>query len=282
MGNARLMAALAAAVGMLLASALGSPAVAQTSSTLEEIVVTAQRREQNLQEVGIAVTAFGAEQVRNLGFSSTTDTTKMTPNLNYTVPQGESSQVNFFLRGVGLNDFADAQENPVAVYVDDVYKPAMGGLALQLFDVQRIEVLRGPQGALFGRNSTGGVIHFVTKRPSRELDAYADVAYGRFSEVRAEAAVGGPLSDSLMGRVSVAFDNHDGWTKNRTPGVQDYNGADALAGRAQLLIEPSDELSVLLAGNYSRNEAAVGAGQHQSARPSDDFNTGLPLGPNGD
>ncbi len=282
MGNARSVAAVAAAVGALLASAAASPALAQGSGTLEEIVVTAQRREQNLQEVGIAVTAFGAEQVRNMGFSSTTDITQMTPNLNYTVPQGESSQVNFFLRGVGLNDFADAQENPVAVYVDDVYKPAMGGLALQLFDVQRIEVLRGPQGALFGRNSTGGVIHFVTKRPTRELDGYADVAFGRFDEIKAEAAIGGPLSEAVMARVSAAYDNHDGWTKNRTPGVQDYNGADAIAGRLQLLFEPSDELSVLLAGNYSRNEAPVGAWQHQSSRPSDDFNTSLPLGPDED
>ena len=119
-------------------------------AALEEVVVTAQRREQNLQEVGISVTAFSDEQVRNMGFGNTVDVAQMTPNLNYTVPQGESSQINFFLRGVGLDDFADAQENPVAVYVDDVYKPAMGGLALQLFDIERIEVLRGPQGALLG------------------------------------------------------------------------------------------------------------------------------------
>jgi len=273
------VAAVASAVGALLAVAAAGPALAEGGGTLEEIVVTAQRREQNLQEVGIAVTAFGAEDVRNMGFGNTTDIAQMTPNLNYTLAQGDSSFVNFFLRGVGLNDFADAQENPVAVYVDDVYKPAMGGLALQLFDVQRIEVLRGPQGALFGRNSTGGVIHFVTKRPSRDFDAYADVAYGRFNEVKAEAAAGGPLSDLLMGRVSVAYDNHDGWTKNRTPGVQDYNSLDAIAGRAQLLFEPSDDLSVLLAGNYSRSKGAVGAWQHQASRPSDDHNTSLALGP---
>jgi iron complex outermembrane receptor protein len=277
MGHAGSAAAVAAAVGALLATMMGSPAVAQTSGSLEEVVVTAQRRDQNLQDVGIAVTAFSAQEVRNLGFSSTVDITQMTPNLNYTVPQGESSQINFFLRGVGLNDFADAQENPVAVYVDDVYKPAMGGLALQLFDIQRIEVLRGPQGALFGRNSTGGVIHFVTKRPGKEFDAYADLAYGRFNEFKAEGAVGGPITDSLMGRVSVGYDNYDGWTKNRTPGVQDYNGGDSIAGRVQLLFEPSDELNVLLGGNYSHNEAAVGAWQHQSTKPSDDHNTSLPL-----
>jgi iron complex outermembrane receptor protein len=204
---------LATALGVLAAFTGG---VAQAA--LEEVVVTAQRREQNLQEVGIAVTAFSAEQVRNMGFANTVDVAQMTPNLNYTVPQGESSQINFFLRGVGLNDFADAQENPVAVYVDDVYKPAMGGLALQLFDVERIEVLRGPQGALFGRNSTGGVIHYVTRRPSEEFDAYADVSYGDFNQRKIEGAIGGALTDGVMGRLSAAYDEDDGWTENRVQG----------------------------------------------------------------
>ncbi len=102
------MAAVASAVGALLAAAAAAPALAEGGGTLEEIVVTAQRREQNLQEVGIAVTAFGAEDVRNMGFGNTTDIAQMTPNLNYTLAQGDSSFVNFFLRGVGLNDFSDA------------------------------------------------------------------------------------------------------------------------------------------------------------------------------
>jgi iron complex outermembrane receptor protein len=267
------VSSLAAALCVLMAFTGG---IAR-AETLEEVVVTAQRREQNLQEVGISVTAFSDEQVRNMGFANTVDIAQMTPNLSYTVPQAESSQINFFLRGVGLNDFADAQENPVAVYVDDVYKPAMGGLALQLFDIERIEVLRGPQGALFGRNSTGGVIHYVTKRPSEEFDAYADVMYGDYDQIKAEAAVGGSLTDGVMGRLSVGYNDNDGWTKNRTPGVQDYNSSDSIAGRAQLLFAPSDDLEILLSGNYSRNSAAVGAWQHQSTKPSDDRNTSLPL-----
>ena len=252
-------------------------AVAQGAGGLDEVVVTAQRREQNLQDVGISVTAFSDEQVRDLGLSNATDVTQMTPNLNFTVPQGEGSQINFFLRGVGLNDFADAQENPVAVYVDDVYKPAMGGLSMQLFDIERIEVLRGPQGALFGRNSTGGVIHYVTKRPGDELDGYADVAYGDYDQVKAEGAIGGPLKEGLAGRLSLAYNDHDGYTENRTPGVQDYNGLDSIAARGQLLFDLSDTATVLISGNYADNEAAVGAWQHQSTRPSDDGNTSLPL-----
>jgi iron complex outermembrane receptor protein len=267
---------------MFAALALGiaitaTPAAAQTEGPLEEIVVTAQRREQSLQEVGISVTAFSDTQVREMGIANTVDVAAMTPNLNYTVPQAESSQINFFLRGVGLNDFADAQENPVAVYVDDVYKPAMGGLALQLFDVERIEVLRGPQGALFGRNSTGGVIHYVTKRPSEEFEAYGDISYGDYDQLKVEGAIGGPIMDGLMARFSVGHNKHDGYTRNRTPNVQDFNSTDAIAYRVQLLFEPSDDLDVLIAGNYSDNDANVGAWQHQATKPSDDRNTSLPL-----
>ncbi|MCC7258498.1 MAG: TonB-dependent receptor [Gammaproteobacteria bacterium] len=261
-----------AVLGMLA----GDVAMAQGTGPLQEMVVTAQRREENLQDVGISVTAFSDAQVQQMGLVNSVDVAQMTPNLNYTVPQGESSQINFFLRGVGLNDFADAQENPVAVYVDDVYKPAMGGLALQLFDVQRIEVLRGPQGALFGRNSTGGVIHYVTKRPTADFDAYADASIGSFDQKKVEAAIGGALTDGVMARLSAGFNRHDGWTRNRTPNVQDYNETDSIAGRAQLLFQPSDTLEVLLAGNYSKNDAAVGAWQHEaSVRP--DGNVSIPL-----
>ena len=153
--------------------ALSSPSDAtQAHAPLEEIVVMAQKREQSLQDVGIAVTALSGEQIGQLRIVNSTDVAAMTPGLNYTVPNGESSQINFFLRGVGLNDFADANENPVAVYVDEVYRPAMGGLSFQLFDMDRVEVLRGPQGSLFGRNALGNAAvdqHILTWPP---IDRY--------------------------------------------------------------------------------------------------------------
>ena len=152
-----------------IAAALAGTAAAQTTGGLEEIIVTAQKCEQSMQDVGIAVTAFSDRQIREYGFTDSTDVVAMTPGLIYTTPNAESSVINFFLRGVGLNDFADANENPVAVYVDDVYRPASGGLSFQLFDLQRVEVLRGPQGTLFGRNTTGGLVHFISKRPTDEL-----------------------------------------------------------------------------------------------------------------
>src|SRR5262245_11502438 len=245
-------------------AALAGTAAAQTTSGLEEIIVTAQKREQALQDVGIAVTAFSDRQIRQLGFTDSTDVVAMTPGLVYTTPNAESSVINFFLRGVGLNDFADANENPVAVYVDDVYRPASGGLSFQLFDLERVEVLRGPQGTLFGRNSTGGVVHFISKRPSDELDGYVDLQYGSYNQIKAEGAIGGPLGDTFSARLSAAMDQYDGWTENRFAGVPDYNEGDSRAARLQLQWEPSDALTFLLSGNYSDAGATVGAWQHQS------------------
>ncbi len=280
MWNGKAVMPILVSVTAIVAVLAGDLAAAQSDGRLEEVVVTTQRREQNLQDVGVSVTAFTDKEIQDMGFVNTVDIVHMTPNLNYTVPQAESSQINFFLRGVGLNDFSDAQENPVAVYVDEVYKPAMGGLNLQLFDIERIEVLRGPQGALFGRNTTGGVIHYITKRPSEDFEAYVDASYGDFNQYKAEGAVGGSIVDGVMGRVSLGYNAHDGWTKNRTPGVQDYNGADSIAGRAQLLFQPSDKLDILLSGSYSKNDTEVGAWQHEATKPSADGNTSLALGPN--
>ena len=261
----------------MLAWVSGYAQESRTGGALEEIVVTAQKREQNLQDVGISVTAFTGNQIRALGFTNTTDIVAMTPGLTYTVPNAESSQINFFLRGVGLNDFADANENPVAVYVDDVYRPAMGGLSFQLFDMERVEVLRGPQGTLFGRNTTGGLVHFISKRPTDELDGYVNLTGGSNSQIKFEGAIGGPIGESVAGRISVATNKHDGYTENRGTGP-DYNETDAKAARGQLLFAPSDSVDMLVNAYYSDNDAAVGAWQHQATDIVNGQSVGL--GPN--
>lgn len=279
-------------LAMLSAWLVCAPA-ASFAQALEEIIVTAQKREQNLQEVGVSVTAFTDKQIHELGFVNTTDVVAMTPGLNFTIPNAESSVINFFLRGVGLNDFADAQENPVAVYMDDVYKPAMGGLHFQLFDMERVEVLRGPQGALFGRNTTGGVVHYLSKRPTAEPEGYIDAMYGDNNQVKLEGAVSGG-SDTVMGRLSVATNQHDGYVKNRfTPNAfvsqdaPDYSKMDSVAGRGQLLFHPSEDVDLLLAAQYTKNDGIVGAWQHESTRPGTsaagdpaDLDVSMPLGAN--
>ena len=234
------------------------------AAQLEEVVVTAQKREQSMQDVGISVTAFTGNQIRELGLTKSTDIVSMTPGLNYTTPQAEGSQINFFLRGVGLNDFTDSNENPVAVYVDDVYRGAMGGLSFQLFDIERVEVLRGPQGTLYGRNTTGGLVSFVTVRPSDELGGYAQATGGENSQFGFEGAIGGPITDSLLGRLSVATSQYDPYVNNRIG--QDYNELDSQAARGQLKWLINDRIDLLLSGNYAKNEANVGAWQHQSTK----------------
>lgn len=235
---------------------------------LEEVVVTAQKREQSMQDIGISVTAFTGTQIRELGMTNSTDIVTMTPGLNYTTPQAEGSQINFFLRGVGLNDFTDSNENPVAVYVDDVYRGAMGGLSFQLFDIERVEVLRGPQGTLYGRNTTGGLVSFVTVRPSDVLEGYAQVNAGENSELGFEGAIGGPITDSLQGRLSVSSRQYDPYVENRIG--QDYNELDSNAARGQLQWLVNDKVDVLLSGNYAKNDANVGAWQHQSTKFASD------------
>ena len=233
----------------------------RAAPVLEEVIVTVQKREQSLQDVGVAVTAFTGKQIREYGFTTSTEIVNMTPGLNYTVPNAESSQINYFLRGVGLNDFADANENPVAVYMDDIYRPAMGGLSFQLFDIERVEVLRGPQSALFGRNTNGGVVHFLSKRPTEDLDGHLNLSLGSHSEVKLEGALGGGNSQ-VSSRVSAAMHKHDGYTENRAG--PDYNETDAIGLRGQFRFTPSDNFDALVNAYYTENEASVGAWQHEA------------------
>jgi len=252
--------ALAVAATAGLAFSFAAPA-----AVLEEVVVTAQKREQSLQDVGVSVTAFTGEQIRELGFTNTVDVVSFTPGLNYTVPNAEGSQINFFLRGVGLNDFADANENPVGAYFDEVYRGAMGGLHLQMFDTDRVEVLRGPQGTLYGRNTTGGLVHFISKRPTSNFEGYGQVSVGEYDEVKFEGAVSGPLmGDTLLGRLSIATNNNSGYVDNRFPGVDDFNETDSVAGRLQLLWQPREDVEVLALVHGARNDSQVGAWQHQT------------------
>ncbi|TLY56116.1 MAG: TonB-dependent receptor, partial [Gammaproteobacteria bacterium] len=155
----RFHVAVLAAAG--LASFAGEPMAraqqpATTSGGLEEVIVTAQKREQNLQDIGIAMSAISAADLTDLGVVGATDITKSMPAVVLTQPNGPSS-FSLAIRGVVQNDFADHQESPAAIYVDDVYVSQMVGLAFSVFDVDRVEVLRGPQGTLFGRNATGGL-----------------------------------------------------------------------------------------------------------------------------
>ena len=232
------------------------------AGVLEVIVVTAQKREQNLQDVGIAVTAFTGDQMRELGFQSTTDLVSHTPGLRYVSNFGDGNNAAFSLRGVGLNDFAEINESAVAVYVDEIYHATLAGLGFQLFDIERTEVLKGPQGTLFGRNATGGLVHFVTKKPTDEFEGYVDATYGKYDQVRLEAAAGGPLGETLAARVSVLYHDHDGYRDSRVPGVASANSTDIYSVRGQLLFTPTDDLEILASAHIAQADQVSASYEH--------------------
>ena len=228
------------------------------TQVLEEVVVTAQKREQNIQDVGIAVTAFSGEQLEQLGVTNTTEITQQSPGLQlftYT-----PSLIVFNIRGVSQNNFIDTLEAPVAVYMDEAYVASLNGLGQQLFDMERVEVLRGPQGTLFGRNATGGVIHYLTNAPDEnELNGYIKGGIGEYSNYIAEGAVGGSLAPNFRARVAGRFEKADGYTKSVTEGVRDTNGKDGFAIRASAQFDVSEGVRVDAKVYYSEdNDAPTG------------------------
>ena len=166
------------------------PALAQGSGILEEVLVTAQKREQSIQDVGIAITAFSGDQLQEIGIVNNTELARYSPGVYISGPGGGDQQ-QFTIRGATQNDFGDHSEAPNAIYVDEVYQAAQQSQLFASYDMQRVEILKGPQGTLFGRNATGGLVHFVTNKPSQEADGFLDLTYGRFDQVRVEGAASG-------------------------------------------------------------------------------------------
>jgi iron complex outermembrane recepter protein len=234
--------------------------VAPAADLLDEIVVTAQKREQNLQDVGIAVTAFTGDQLKDLGFSDAISVVAQTPGL--AVARPGSGAINIFsIRGVTQADFAANQEGPVAVYVDEAYVSQNTVSNFTMFDLERVEVLRGPQGTLFGRNATGGLVQYVTVKPSQERSAFIEAQVGSQGRRRIEAAAGGGLADGVAVRVAGVWNESDGLMKNRIG--PDGQAADDWAARLQLLFEPNEDLSILLKGEIGKDDSARGSYAHR-------------------
>ena len=232
------------------------------SQVLEEIVVTAQKREQSLQDVGISVTAFSKDQLRKLGMTNTQQLQEHVPGLMVTGYGGGATTV-FTVRGSGQLDFGDQQESPVAIYRDGAYISYIAGVGFNFFDLERIEVLRGSQGTLFGRNATGGMVHLITAKPTREFEGYGEFTAGENEKIRFEGAVSGPITDSLAGRLSVAYEDDDSYITDLGPNDAglDINN---FSTRGQLLFEPNDDLSVLVSMRYSTDDTN---GDAVSSRP---------------
>jgi iron complex outermembrane receptor protein len=252
--HAATLAALMLAAGVQTARAADET---PSAGALEEVVVTAQKREQNSQDVGISISALSGDDLRSLGATSATDITRTMPAIILTQPNGPSS-FSLSIRGVTQNDFADHQEPPAAVYVDDAYVSQMAGLAFQLFDIDRVEVLRGPQGTLFGRNATSGLAQFVSHRPTDDFNGYVNVELGERNLERVEGAVGGQLIDGVDGRIAFETNHYDPLFKNALGNPGSENGND-WAMRGQVLFKLADKATLLLIGRFAEEDVRGGA-----------------------
>ncbi|MGI9228610.1 MAG: TonB-dependent receptor [Gammaproteobacteria bacterium] len=251
------------------------------AAVLEEITVTAQKREQNIQDVGISITAFSGEQLSALGYNSSTDVTQQIPGMSFQSFTPAFAALN--LRGISQNNFQDNLEAPVAVYVDDAYIASMNAIRGQLFDMERVEVLRGPQGTLFGRNATGGLVHYITKgADDDELNGYIEGSLGTFNRQSIEGAAGGGLGNTLRVRFAGRYEKADGYVKNQV-GVRDQHGADGYALRGNIQWDISDAFVADLTVAYS-DDNDVPSGSYivngaTAVPPPDGFGLGIPVPP---
>lgn len=254
--KSKLVISMAACFGIISAGA--------SASVIEKIEITAQKRVQPLQSVGIAVTALSGDQMDALGIENAQQVTAMAPGVTTIQPNGPSS---FFvsIRGVGQNDFSgDHQESPVAIYLDEAYISAASGAGFQLFDMERAEVLRGPQGTLFGRNATGGLVHYITKKPTEDLEGYVDLTLGAYNQRKIEGAVGGGLTDDISARLSFVKNKHDGYIENRIG--TDLNNGNDWGLRGQLLVESFEDIEWLLSVRAGEQDINSGFFEHSTAR----------------
>ena len=228
---------------------------------LEEVVVTAQKRSQDIQDVGIAITAFSGEQMKALGFDKSTDVARFSPGVHLSADTG-GHKTNFTIRGVAQNDPLDTAEPPVAVYVDEGYVAALNGQIFGLWDVDRVEIAKGPQGTLFGRNATGGLVHFISRKPTDEFEAFVDLTYGSYDKFRAEAAISGPLTDTVKARLSGFTTRHDGLYESELAGSPDLGDDDTWGVRGHVQFEPNDDVEILLSGYASRTELNSAPADH--------------------
>ena len=252
---------------------------------LEEIVVTAQKRSENLQQTPIAITAFTAAAIAKTGVSDIAELAERAPNVTFkfTAPiSGASNAASVFIRGIGQSDFALTTDPGVGTYVDGIYLSRSVGGVLDVLDLERVEILRGPQGTLFGRNTIGGAINLLTQKPNfAQADGSVQIVGGSRNQLYLRADLNIPLADSLAVRLAVSSKNRDGYVNTAFPQSSPYyrsaltnlGNEDRQAARAEFLWKPIDLLDATLASDYSRvrenNAPAVLVGVTGKSSPAD-------------
>ncbi len=258
--GAKLIASLMAAVSA--AALFAAPATAQETddSRLDVIIITANQREEDLQTVAVSAAALPSDQIGAI-FSGGEDVLALATRVPGLYAESSNGRVapRFYIRGLGNTDFDLAASQPVSVIMDDVVMENVVLKSTPLFDLDRVEVYRGPQGTLFGRNTTAGIIRFTTARPTENFEARAAASAGTFGTMSFDGAVSGAIAPGLSARASVLVQHRNDWIDNTfTPGREDLGGYDETAGRFQLLYAPNDQLDVLL-NVHARNLVGTSA-----------------------
>lgn len=255
-------------LALLALSALPAQAQQQegADSLLEEIVVTARKRAETVQEIPLALSAIDSQALERNGINGLADLPAHVPSLTLYAARGTSSTATAYIRGVGQSDPLWGVEPGVGIYLDDVYLARPQAALLDMLDVERVEVLRGPQGTLYGRNTIGGAIKYITRKPSEEFTGQFDLAAGSYDQRDLRLALSGPLTESLLASVAFGSFNRDGYGENLDTGadVSDKN-LDTL--RANITWLASDKVSVALAGDLTRDRSEVRGAQRMLVNP---------------
>lgn len=227
---------------------------AQAEQLMEEIVVTAQKREQAATDIPMSITALSGEDLTTLGLTDTRDLAMLIPGLSYSVSPQQTPV--YTMRGIGFNTYNFTSTSPVGVYFDEFASPypyAAKGLA---FDINRVEVLKGPQGTLYGRNTTGGLVNYLSNQPTEELEAGLTVGIGEFETTTAEGFVSGKVAEHFAVRAAFSYENSDeGWQESVTRPGDELGKKDRYAFRLIADFQPSDSFQANLTVNYWKDKS---------------------------
>lgn len=226
------------------------------AARLEAISVTARRREETIQDVPVAVTAFTPEAIDKLNIRDLGDLGAFVPNLTIYAARGSNSTITAYIRGIGQSDPLWGVDPGVGIYLDDVYIARPQGALLDVFDIGRIEVLRGPQGTLYGKNTIGGAIKYVSRELPTELEGYGQVTLGNYNQRDFKGAIGGAVNDSVRARIAVASLNRDGFGENLRTG-EDVSDKSIFATRFSIGFFPSDAFDLKLTWDFMDDSSGV-------------------------
>lgn len=275
------------ALGAVLVASLPQLAMAQSADTQAalpapasstpdsggDIIVTANRRAERMQDVPIAISALSSDQIKTMRVTNVLDLNNIAPGLRIASADAAANP-KIFIRGAGLSDFNPSSSSGVGIYSDGVYVGSPLAQMSGFFDIDRIEVLRGPQGTLFGRNTTGGAINVITKRPTQTYEGFGSVDYGQYNTVNLNGAVGGPIvRDLLAFRLSGQYIRDDGTSYNRTTG-HDIGYQNRYALRGQLLFTPASNVELLAQASFFRNRGSATTVKSRALFPTSAGNTG--------